>query len=150
MTEILFYHLERHPLERILPVLVEKSLERGWKVVVEAGSEERLQGLDEVLWTYRDESFLPHAVAGAGNEGEQPVLLTTEGNNPNGADIRFFVDRAVPREAGDYQRIVFMFDGHDPDAVTEARAVWKALRDAHDLTYWQQDANGRWEKKAGS
>lgn len=150
MTEILFYHLERHPLERILPVLVEKSLERGWKVVVEAGSAERLRGLDEVLWTYRDDSFLPHAVAGSGNESEQPVLLTTEGNNPNGADIRFFVDRAVPGEGGDYQRIVFLFDGHDPDAVTDARAAWKTLRDAHDLTYWQQDANGRWEKKAGS
>ena len=42
-----------------------------------------------------------------------------------------------------------MFDGHDPDAVTEARAAWKALRDGNELTYWQQDG-GRWEKKAVS
>ena len=150
MTEILFYHLERHPLEKILPVLVEKSLERGWKVVIEAGSEERLQRLDEVLWTYRDDAFLPHAMAGGDMEAQQPVLLTTEGHNPNGADIRFFVDRAVPAAVDGYQRVVFLFDGHDPDAIAEARAAWKDLREANALTYWQQDANGRWDKKAGS
>lgn len=150
MTEILFYHLERHPLEKVLPVLIEKSLERGWKVVVETGSDERLQRLDESLWTYRDDSFLPHGVAGGGSDADQPVLLTSGGDNGNGANIRFYVDRAVPRASGDYQRIVFMFDGHDPDAITEARTAWKALRDGHDLTYWQQDGNGRWEKKAGT
>lgn len=149
MTEILFYHLERHPLERVLPILIEKSLERSWRVVVEAGSAERLQHLDEMLWTFRDDSFLPHAVAGGGDEAEQPVLLTTEPDNLNAADVRFFVDRAVPAEGGAYQRLVFMFDGHDPDAVAEARVAWKALRDGHELTYWQQDATGRWEKKAG-
>ncbi|MBU1174933.1 MAG: DNA polymerase III subunit chi [Alphaproteobacteria bacterium] len=150
MTEILFYHLERHPLERVLPVLIEKSLGRGWRVVVETGSTERLQRLDETLWTYRDDSFLPHGVAGGPGEADQPVLLTTEPGNANRADIRFYVDRAVPESVDGYQRIVFLFDGHDPDAIAEARAAWKALRDGNDLTYWQQDANGRWEKKAGA
>jgi DNA polymerase III subunit chi len=150
MTEILFYHLERHPLERVLPILLKKSLERGWRVVVEAGSAERIERLEEMLWTYRDDSFLPHGVAGSENEAEQPVLLTAESDNANNADIRFFVDRAVPAEPGEYQRLVFLFDGHDPDAITEARAAWKALREGNELTYWQQNANGRWEKKAGS
>ena len=150
MTEILFYHLELHPLERVLPVLVEKSRERGWRVVIEAGSTERLAQLDDMLWTYRDDSFLPHAIAGGQNDDEQPVLLTDGSGNGNGAEIRFFVDRAVPSEAGTYERIVFLFDGHDPDAVTEARGAWKALREGNALTYWQQDGNGRWEKKATS
>ena len=88
--------------------------------------------------------------AGSDMEDQQPVLLTTEGHNPNGAAIRFYVDRAVPAEAGDYERLVFLFDGHDPDAIAEARTAWKNLRDANALTYWQQDSNGRWEKKAGS
>ncbi len=149
MTEILFYHLERYPMERVLPVLIEKSLERGWRVVVEAGSAERIERLDEMLWTYRDDSFLPHAVAGSENETEQPVLLTADSSNANGADIRFFVDRAIPVAGGDYQRLVFLFDGHDTDAIAEARTAWKALREGHDLTYWQQDMNGRWQKKAG-
>ncbi|MGN6489742.1 MAG: DNA polymerase III subunit chi [Devosia sp.] len=148
MTEILFYHLEAQPLERVLPVLVEKSLERGWKVVVEAGSEERAEAIDNLLWTWRDDSFLPHARAGGSEDALQPVLITTQPHNPNGAQVRFFVDRAVPQSGEGYQRIVFMFSGHDPDAVTEARAAWRALRDGNEVTYWQQETGGRWVKKA--
>lgn len=105
MTEILFYHLESQPLERVLPVLVEKSLERKWKVVVETASEERAEVIDTLLWTYRDDSFLPHARAGGSEDAVQPVLITTRPHNPNSADVRFFVDRAVPRTGEGYQRI---------------------------------------------
>ncbi|WP_374622304.1 DNA polymerase III subunit chi [Devosia sp.] len=147
MTEILFYHLEGQPLERVLPVLVEKSLERGWKVVVETGSEERAESIDALLWTYRDDAFLPHARAGGDADALQPVLITTRPHNPNAAQVRFFVDRAVPQSGEGYQRIVFVFSGHDPEAVTEARAAWRALRNGNDVTYWQQES-GRWVKKA--
>ena len=148
MTEILFYHLESQPLERVLPVLVEKSLERKWKVVVETSSEERAEAIDTLLWTYRDDSFLPHARAGGSEDAVQPVLITTRPHNPNSADVRFFVDRAVPQSGEGYQRIVYMFSGHDPDAVTEARAAWRALKEGNDVTYWQQESCGRWVKKA--
>jgi DNA polymerase III subunit chi len=150
MTEILFYHLENQPLERVVPVLLEKTLERGWKAVVEAGSRERADALDAALWTYREESFLPHGVAGdAATDPLQPVLITTDGENGNGANVRFFVDRAVPRDVGGYDRIVYLFSGHDPDAVAEARVAWKALSTPDNaVTYWQQDPNGRWVKKA--
>ena len=148
MTEILFYHLETRPLEKVLPVLLEKTLERGWRAVVETGSPERARLLDDLLWTWRDDRFLPHGLSGEPNEAHQPVLIVTGPDNANGANVRFYVDRAVPREGGDYQRVVFMFSGHDPDALAEARAAWKALREGHDLTYWQQDGEGRWVKKA--
>ena len=148
MTEILFYHLENQPLERVLPVLLEKTLERGWKAVVEAGSRERVEALDAALWTYRDDSFLPHGVAGQETDMLQPVLVTADNENGNGANVRFFVDRAVPREVAGYTRIVYLFSGHDPEAVAEARLAWRALSPGNDVTYWQQDAGGRWEKKA--
>lgn len=148
MTEILFYHLESQPLERVIPVLLEKSLERGWRVVVETGSRERAEALDTSLWTYRDDSFLPHGVAGGQFDADQPVLLTTESDNPNGASVRFFVDRAVPQQVDGYARIVYLFSGHDPDAVAEARVAWKALSPGNEVTYWQQDPGGRWVKKA--
>ena len=148
MTEILFYHLENQPLERVLPVLLEKTLERGWKAVIETGSAERATALDAALWTYRDESFLPHGLAGQPTDALQPVLITTEADNPNAANVRFFVDRAVPKDPAGYERIVYMFSGHDPDAVAEARVAWKALSGGDDaVTYWQQDASGRWVKK---
>ena len=149
MTEVLFYHLEHQPLERVLPSLVEKTLERGWRAVVQAGSEERVEALDTLLWTYTEESFLPHGTRSDGHAAEQPVFLTTEEENPNGATVRFLVDGASISEHAGYDRIVYLFDGRDESAVASARQNWKAARDSGcAVTYWQQSPEGRWEKKA--
>lgn len=148
MAEVLFYHLEARPLEVVLPQLLEKTLERGWRAVVEVGSTERAEALDAHLWTYRDDAFLPHGRAGDETDPRQPILLTTDNANPNAATVRFFVDRAVPAETDGYERIVYLFSGHDPDAVAEARVAWKALQAGNSVTYWQQEPSGRWVKKA--
>ena len=148
MTDVLFYHLEPRPLEAVLPALLEKSIERGWRAVVEVGSTERAEALDAHLWTWREDSFLAHGLAGDETDAHQPILITSGTDNPNGANVRFFVDRAVPQSAEGYERIVYMFSGHDPDAVAEARLAWVALKGNNALTYWQQEATGRWVKKA--
>jgi DNA polymerase-3 subunit chi len=150
MTEVLFYHLLRQPLERVLPSLLERSLERGWRVVVQSSSDERVDALDAHLWTYRDDSFLPHGTAKEAETAEQPILLTTADHNPNGAQVRFLVDGApVPADAAHYQRIVLIFDGEDEDAVATARACWTEVKaQGFDATYWQPDEQGRWVKKA--
>jgi DNA polymerase-3 subunit chi len=149
MTEALFYHLEHQPLERVLPNLVERTLARGWRAVVQAGSEERVDALDTLLWTFTEESFLPHGTKRDGNPDKQPVYLTTDDANPNGANVRFLVDGADMAEFAGYERVVFLFDGHDPTAVDRAREQWKAVKAAGcAATYWQQSSEGRWEKKA--
>jgi DNA polymerase III subunit chi len=149
MTEVLFYHLQKQPLERVLPELLEKCLERAWRVVVQFGSEERRDALDAHLWTYNDAGFLPHGTAKDGNAEMQPVWLTTEDENPNGATVRFLADGADIGDYAPYQRVVLMFDGNDRDAVDRARGQWSAAKaGGHDATYWQQTERGRWEKKA--
>jgi DNA polymerase-3 subunit chi len=148
VTEVLFYQLDRQPLEQVLPGLVEKCLERSWRVVVQATSEERVEALDAQLWTYRDEAFLAHGTRRDGNAALQPVWLTSENENPNGATVRFLVDGAEPETFGGFDRVVFLFDGKDPAALDRARAAWKTARaEGHTATYWQQAANGRWEEK---
>lgn len=153
VAEVLFYHLERQPLEEVLPSLLEKTIERGWRAVVQCGSKERLEALDLSLWTYRDDSFLPHAVSGeAGMEPEdQPILLTTENEAPNAAGIRFLVDGAGAGSFEGFSRIVYLFDGADEAAIANARQEWRAAKDAGcSVTYWQQSSRGGWQKKAGS
>jgi DNA polymerase III subunit chi len=148
MTEILFYNLERRSLEDVLPGLLVRCLERGWRVVVQAGSEERVRALDSHLWSYDDASFLPHGTRADGRPEQQPVWLTAEDDNPNGAAVRFLVDGASPVEFDGYERIVFLFDGNDSDAVAAARVSWRAAADSgHDVTYWRQDERGRWMKQ---
>ena len=149
MTELLFYHLHRQPIEKVLPALLEKSLERGWRVVVQAATDERIEALDAHLWTYRDDGFLPHGTTKESEAAAQPVLLTTSDDNPNGANVRFLIDgAAVPADAASYQRIVLLFDGEDDDAVATARARWSEAKAAgFEVTYWQPDENGRWKQK---
>jgi DNA polymerase-3 subunit chi len=150
VTEVLFYHLQRQPLEAVLPALIEKSLERGWRAVVQVTSEERLAALDDHLWTFSDDSFLPHGTDREPHAADQPVVIALGEGNPNEASIRFLVDGpALPPDASTDQRMVVLFDGNDPEALSLARDQWRAVKDAgHDATYWQQDARGRWERKA--
>ena len=149
MTEVLFYHLEHQPLERVLPTLIERTLERGWRAVVQAGSEERAEAIDSLLWTYREESFLPHGTKRDGQSAQQPVYLTIGEDNPNAASVRFMVDGAESNDLASYERIVYLFDGRDQTAVAQARAQWKVAKSAgYQVTYWQQSSEGRWEKKA--
>ena len=149
VPEVLFYHLERSPIEIVLPQLLEKTLERGWRAVVQSGSAERLDALNETLWNYRAESFLPHGTAKDGFCELQPIFLTTGPDTPNGAAIRFLVDRADPASYVGFIRMVFLFDGADTEALSQARAQWKAAKAAGcAATYWQQSAAGRWEKRA--
>jgi DNA polymerase-3 subunit chi len=148
VSEILFYHLDRRPLEQVLPVLLEKSLERGWRAVVHAGSSERAAALDNALWTYRDDSFLPHGRAEDPDAPRQPIIIAADDVNPNGATVRFVVDGAPVGDAAAFQRVVILFDGRDEDALAQAREQWKSAKSAgHDVTYWQQAASGAWEKK---
>jgi DNA polymerase III subunit chi len=149
LTEILFYHLQQTPLEQVLPALLERSLERGWKAVVQVGNPERLEALNGTLWTYRDDAFLPHGTSEDGPLEQQPVALTVEAENPNEAQVLFLVDGAVPTDIDPYERCVLMFDGRDEEAVGAARGHWKTLSGGgHDVTYWQQNDAGGWEKKA--
>ena len=147
--EVLFYHLERQPLERVLPSLLEKTLARGWRAVVQSGSQERLDALDLALWTYADDSFLPHGTKKEGYEADQPIFLTTTDETPNAAKVRFFVDGAVAGDMSGLVRAIYMFDGQDQQALSVARSEWQAVK-AKGLaaTYWRQTAEGRWEKKA--
>jgi DNA polymerase-3 subunit chi len=150
MTEILFYHLQGQKLEGVLTPLLEKSLERGWKAIVQGASEERIEALDAHLWTYRDDGFLPHGTWREPDAAAQPVLLTVNDGNPNAANVRFLIEgAAVPADADSYARIVLVFDGDDEDAVAAARAHWAdAKTKGFEATYWQPDEQGRWVKKA--
>ena len=148
MVEVSFYHPQREPLEAALPKILEKVLERSLRAVVMAGSRERVAVLDEQLWTYRRQSFLPHGTGGDGRAAEQPVYLTTEAENPNGATVLVLVDGADPANRSEFDRCLDMFDGNDPSAVAAARHRWQACKQqGFDVTYWQQGSRG-WEKKA--
>lgn len=150
MTAVFFYHLQQQPLDRVLPRLLAVSLDRGWRVVVQTGSDERAEALAGLLWSFDDESFLPHGTKADGMPDLQPVWLTAADENPNGANVRFYVDGAAVGSVEGLERAVIMFDGNDQEAVDKARQDWKRFRaEGRDVSYWQQDEQGRWQNRAG-
>lgn len=150
MTDIHFYHLQRQSLEAVLPVLLARSRERGWRALVKLGDESRMAALDDHLWSYADESFLAHGTDRDPDPAEQPVLLTTADANPNGAAILFLAGgAAMPPDLAAYERVALLLEGGDEDAVASARDLWRRLRESGNaVTYWQQDDEGRWRKRA--
>ncbi|MBI1329879.1 MAG: DNA polymerase III subunit chi [Alphaproteobacteria bacterium] len=154
MSEVWFYHLERSSLDTVLPDLVEKTLERGWRALIICDTAERASAIDSLLWTHDDQSFLPHAQAGEGDPARQPVLIGVEQDNRNDANVMFLVGGAVPH-AWDSEaisrlsRVILIFDGRDSEALAQARDAWKQAGAAgHAVTYWRQSAGGKWEKQA--
>ena len=148
-TEVYFYHLDQRSLDEVVPTLLERSLERGWRAAVQAASMERVEALSTRLWTYHEESFLPHGTIRDGSPEVHPIYLTVGEDNPNAAQVRFLVDGAELADASGYVRVVHMFDGRDTNAVARARSEWQAAKEkGHDVSYWQQDESGRWQKKA--
>ena len=147
-TEAWFYHLERTGLEQALPELLEKTLQRGWKALVRVREQDRLAHLDSVLWTYRDDSFLPHGPDDEPSAARQPILLTTGFENPNDADALFLVDGAEPGELTGFARCVVLFDGGDEAQLAVARAQWSVIKATGvSVSYWRQQGRG-WEKQA--
>ncbi|WP_306118668.1 MULTISPECIES: DNA polymerase III subunit chi [unclassified Roseitalea] len=150
MTEATFYHLTETALEAALPALVEKSLARNWRAVIQVPDAAACAAIDQHLWTFRAQSFLPHGRDGDEPAGDHPVFVTAGTANPNGGHIRFMLGGAqAPDDLSGHARIAVMFDGRDDEAVDAARAQWRAFRAAgHDLAYWKQTPEGRWERAA--
>ncbi len=149
MTAIGFYHLQSLPIERALPRLLERALAEGHRVVVMAGSSERVDHLNDLLWTYSEESFLPHGSARDGNAERQPIWLTVADENPTRADMLVLVDGARSARLADYARCCDMFDGNDEAATAAARRRWTEAKTAgHVVTYGEQ-RDGKWEKRGG-
>ena len=146
-----FYHLQTQTLDDVLPKLLEKALGASPKILVKVGTPERVEFLNSLLWTYNDTSFLPHGSKKDGNAELQPIWLTADNDNPNHAKIVFWVDGAESKveELEGVERILNIFDGNQETALTQARRLWKELKaEGHEVYYWQQDNNQRWQQKA--
>ncbi|MEB3702921.1 DNA polymerase III subunit chi [Candidatus Bealeia paramacronuclearis] len=149
MTEVSFYHLTRSSLEQALPRLLEKILDAQKRAIVYGTTPQRMESLNTSLWTFGRGSFIPHGTEKEGNAEDQPVWLTTESENPNGATFLVMVENQKLPDLTPYERCLILFDGNNDTALKDARASWKDLKDKGlSITYWAQTTDGKWEKAA--
>ena len=147
MPEALFYHLTAQSLERALPDLLSRTLDRGWRAVVRCSSDERLAALNTLLWTFRDESFLPHGTKNDPHPERQPVYLTTGVETPNAPQVLFLVDMADAEDFAAFERTAILFADADEEAKSFAREQWMRASAKVDSVYWKQGPDGRWSKE---
>jgi DNA polymerase III subunit chi len=148
VSEVRFHHLERRRVDEALPRILERALEDGWRVLVRTSSEEMAAALNERLWTYDDASFLPHGAPGDGDPATQPIFLTSEAGNPNGATmlIRLAGAEAAPGDER-FDLALLLFDGRDETSLAHARAEWRRLKDTRSaISYWRESDEGGWER----
>jgi len=151
MSRVDFYHLQKQSLDEVLPKLLLKAYASGKHIVVKVGNEERIEQINSYLWTFQDESFLPHGSKKDGFAAEQPIWLTSQNDNPNGAQFLFLTEGAEceVEELASYERIFNIFDGNSEVALTQARKLWKEYKEnGCEVFYWQQSDSGKWEQKA--
>ncbi|MCJ8159878.1 DNA polymerase III subunit chi [Sphingomonas sp. LaA6.9] len=140
-----FYQLEARPVEQALPRIAERLLDAGARLLVVADDEAMVERLDAALWAYREDAFLPHAIAGRDVDAVQPVLLSPAVDAANGARNIALADGLWRDEALDFDRVFYLFDGETVDG---ARAAWRALggREAMERRFWKQDEHGKWSQ----
>lgn len=150
MPEVFFYHLTTSSLEQMLPRILDRTLHNNWRVLLRSCDEAGLRRLDAQLWGGNNSQFLPHGISNGKNDSDQPVLLTVDNANNNGAKALILVHGAKTsvQEIAKFERVSLVFDGNNEMALKDARGDWKQLTEAGvTAKYWSQ-ASGRWEMKA--
>ena len=151
MTQVDFYHLQKQSLENVLPKLLEKAYATGKPIKVKVGNEERVEFINSALWSYDEQSFLPHGSKKDGFGEDQPIWISAGDDTPNQAVFLFLVDGAAVSldMLSQYERVFNIFDGNSEAALNQARTFWKELKtSSNTINYWQQDDAGKWNKKA--
>lgn len=149
MTEVRFYHLQKQTLDQALPLILERVYQTKKNAVVRFSDAKEVTRMDDVLWTYKKHSFLPHGSTKTGHANDQPIWLTHQSENPNDASTLILTQNVIEQDLSVYDLCCEMLDGHDNQAVQDARARWKAYQEkGYDITYWFQSETGKWEKKA--
>jgi len=150
MTRVDFYHLQKRTMEEVLPRLLLKAYGLGKKIIVKAKNFEQTEQLNSLLWTFSDESFLPHGSKKDGYVEMQPILLTADDDNSNNASYMFLVGGASleTEKIQNYERIFNIFDGKSPEMLQQARELWKQFKNSGaEVYYWQQNEHEKWEQK---
>ena len=150
MADIRFYHLENEGLEGALPKLLERVIAAGLRAVIKVKDQDQGRAIDELLWSYKPDSFMAHDTEGCDYPADQPLYITSADQDiPNSAECLVLLDADKWQDFSNFQRVLYMFDGRDENIVAAARLHWKSYKDQEfEMSYWQQTEMGGWEKKA--
>jgi len=131
MTQVDFYILKESAPEarpQFICRLTEKAYKQGHQVYINTESAPQLRLLDDLLWTFRAGSFLPHAVYAGAPDAEQPILLGHALEPDGPVDVLVNLDREVPAWFSRFNRVAELV-GADEDSRAAARERYRFYQD---------------------
>ena len=150
MTQIIFYSTAPLQVEKTLFALLEKSLEKGNKSLLLFKDKEKCLSVNEQLWTYKQNSFLPHI-----SEDDQiydnidvPVYLSTKNENPFKAELLFSIDGFLPDNIDHFERVIIIIDVNDELLNEKYKNYYLDInKNFEDIVFYKSDDNGKWIEK---
>jgi len=150
VTQIIFYSTAPLQVEKTLFALLEKSLEKGNKSLLLFKDKEKCLSINEQLWTYKQNSFLPHI-----SEDDQiydnidiPVYLSTKNENPFKAELLFSIDGFLPDNIDHFERVIIIIDVNDELLNEKYKNYYLDInKNFEDIVFYKSDDNGKWIEK---
>lgn len=150
MTHVDFYILPDTTLDARLAFacrLAETIHRKGYRLHIHTEDETMARELDERLWTFKPESYLPHAVLGDDVSPEPPVTLGWEAPPAPGVEAMLNLHPEIPEWFSRFERVAEIINQHQ-DVLTAKRACWQTYKKrgypvkANDLTGSSRHATG--------
>jgi len=147
VTQIIFYSSAPLQVENTLFTLIEKSLEKGYKSLLLFLDKEKCSEIDEKLWTYKQNSFLPHLSEDEeiSNEIDIPIYLTTKNENPYEAELLFSIDGSIPDNINNLERLIIIIDANDKILLEKYKKYYLDInKKFEDIVFYKSDDDGKW------
>ena len=145
MTEIFFYKLKNTSIDLFLISLIEKSISKNWNSLVLLDNTERMEEINDLLWTFNDTSFIPHGSQSDLSPDKQNVYLTCNEENLNNSNIIFSIDGIIINEPDNWNRCIYIFNEQNLKVTDELESYKREIKDfGYTLKSFEQDNNGKW------
>jgi DNA polymerase III subunit chi len=131
MTRVDFYSLEPDSRgDRFILAcrLVERIRAQDLRVLILCPDREEARHLDRLLWTFRQESFLPHGLVGSVEAELTPILISLDGSPEREHQVLLNLARALPAGLERVERLCDLVD-NDPVVRQAGRERFRAYRE---------------------
>ncbi len=145
MSEVKFYEIAGDNLGKTLPQLLYKIYDQtGEKLLLILQDAAEIELYNKLFWTFSSNKFLPHGTVKDGPDHYGPLLLTDKLENLNQAKILVSTKYLTEQNSKDFAQEIYVFSQNNNQQFLDA--FHKRKDSGETVSYWQQDAAGKWQK----
>ena len=144
LEKAFFYKSSHRDVVRDIAWLTESIFKKNNRIVIFCTDQETAEVVDDFIWSYRDDSFIPHSIKKHRETSLDPILVTTDLDGSYEHNVLLALNGVLIKEK-DWQRfakVYYFFDDQDSREKENARAMWKSFSSlAVNCKYWINEKN---------